>query len=659
MGMNVTELARRLRMDTRDLLTLLPQLGFDIGRRAIKVDDRVAAKIIHQWPMIQRRLRAEAEAAAAAAQAAAGAQAVKRQIAVPREITVRDFAQRAGVPITRVLAVLMRNGVLASINERIDFDTAAITGADLGLEVKPEPSSAAAEESEIALPAAPAGDNLQPRPPVVVVLGHVDHGKTKLLDAIRRTDVASGEAGGITQHIGAYQVTRKGRLLTFIDTPGHEAFASMRSRGAKVADLAILVVAADDGVQPQTKESVRIIRSAGIPLVVAVNKVDKADANVERVKQELSQLELIPEDWGGKTIIVPISAKAGTGIDALLDALLLVADVESKKLVADPTCPAAGTVIESHVDKGEGPVATVLMYSGTLRVGDHLQVGGTYYGKVRALKDFRGRPFAAATPATPVRVQGLKAVPSVGDVVAAASIVDRRSKQKRQTLRGRAIEAYNPSAVAVEPRAASAVCNIVLKADVLGSLEAIIGSLDQLQHPEVEARVISRGLGNITEGDVTTAEASGAVILGFNVNPTPPAARLAQDRRVEVKTFRIIYELLSDLRGRLEEKLAPERIRTPFGKVKVAAVFRQDKAGQIIGGTVIEGKVVAKALADVQREGVTLASGTVSQLQQNKVNVAEVSLGRECGIRFQGKPVIQTGDTIEIYHEEVRQRKLR
>ncbi|TSC76572.1 MAG: translation initiation factor IF-2 [Parcubacteria group bacterium Gr01-1014_31] len=654
--MNVTELSRRLRMDTRDLLVLLPQLGFDIGRRAIKVDDRVAQKIIEQWPVLMKKLRAQTEDSAAAAAAGPDAAVAKRQVPVPATLSVREFAQRAGLPVTKVLAVLMRNGVLASINERIDAETATIVGADLGVEVTAEAATAgeSAAAQTVAKPTQGA-----PRAPVIVVLGHVDHGKTKLLDAIRRTDVASGEAGGITQHIGAYQVTRKDRRLTFIDTPGHEAFATMRSRGAQVADIAILVVGADDGVQPQTKESIKIIHSAGLPLVVAINKVDKPDANVERIKQELAALELLPEDWGGSTICVPISAKVGTGIDALLDTLLLVADMEKEKIVADPALPAIGTVIESHVDKGEGPVATMLVQTGTLRRGDLLQIGGTYYGKVRALKDYRGRPLEEAPPSTPVRLLGLKAVPSVGDVASVTTTVDRKSKADTHALRGRATNVYTPSLSSTPDSAAPALTfNVVLKADVLGSLEALMGSLDQFQNPEVGVKVVGRGLGNITEGDLQTAEAGHAAVLGFNVNPTPAAATLAHDRGIEVKTYKIIYDLLGEIRKRLEAMLKPEIIRTELGTLKVLAVFRQDKSGQIIGGAVTAGRIGLGAQASVARDGVVLANGKISQLQQNKVAVQEVAQGRECGIRFEGKAVAQVGDTVQVYREEVRERKL-
>lgn len=660
--MNVTELARRLRMDTRDLLVLLPQLGFDIGRRAIKVDDRVAQKIIEQWPAMMRKLRAESAEAAGVAEKTAGPAAAKRQVKVPPTITVRDFAERAGLPITKILSLLMRSGVLASINERIDFDTAAIVGADLNLEVQPE-STEQAEAGAAPIPAPTAGVPSQPeqmvsRPPVIVVLGHVDHGKTKLLDAIRRTDVVSGEAGGITQHIGAYQVTRKEQVLSFIDTPGHEAFASMRSRGARVADIAILVVAADDGVQPQTKESIKIIRSAGLPFVVAINKVDKPEANVERIKQELAGLEVQAEDWGGQIICVPISAKTGQGIDTLLDSLLLVADVEKGKFTADPSRLAVGTIIESHVDKGEGPVATLLVQTGTLRTGDLLQIGGVYYGKVRALKDFRGRPLATAGPSTPVRILGLKAIPSVGDVVAVTAEVDRKSKPNALRLRSRATAVYTPVVSSAEGVTAGATLNVVLKADVLGSLEAIIGSLDQLQHPEVGIKLVSRGLGNITEGDVKAAETSRAVVLGFNVSVTPAAGTLAGERRVEAKTYRIIYDLLGEVKQRMEGMLQPEVIRTDLGALNVLAVFRQDKSGQIVGGLVTSGRLVLGAAAAVVRDGSTIATGKISQLQQNKVAVSEVPQGRECGLRFAGKSVIKVGDQLQVYHEEVHPRTL-
>ncbi len=505
--MNVSELARKLKVNTKELLEILPAVGFDIGKRAIKIDERVANKIIQNWSRLLAEYKDKLEKEEKQEEAVETKVSEVKKIAIPPLIRVKEFALKLNLPLPKVMAELMKNGVLSSMNEQIDFDTAAIIGQDLGFEVIPGKSSAK-EDKELdkkleELIVEKDKSKLKPRPPVVVVMGHVDHGKTKLLDAIRKSNVVAGESGGITQHIGAYQVEKKGRLITFIDTPGHEAFTTMRSRGARVADIAILVIAADDSIQPQTKESIKIINSAKLPMIVAINKIDKPEANPDKVKQDLAAINLAPEEWGGKTICVPISAKAVIGIDDLLEMILLVAETKKEEIVANPNGLAAGTIVESHIDKGEGPVATVLVQNGTLKRGDLIMVGGTFYGKIRAMKDFIGKDLAEAGPSVPAKILGLKAAPSVGDILQVTTEVGRKSKINKYKLTEQAT-AYSKPLVEIKKEDKDKIkyLNIVLKADVLGSLEAIISSLTKSEHPEVSVNIIAKGLGNITESDI-------------------------------------------------------------------------------------------------------------------------------------------------------------
>ncbi len=402
---------------------ILPQLGFDVGARAIKVDDRIAQRIVREWPYLYKQWQDRKKAEEATKEIGAIRKAVANQVyKIPSAITVRDFAAKLGLPVTKIIQELMKSGIFASLNERIDFETASIIADDLGCKVELETGGVDVSKSTQDAKIKDAfekekKEDLKVRAPVVVVMGHVDHGKTKLLDAIRKTNVVAGEAGGITQHIGAYQVEKKGRKITFIDTPGHEAFTAMRSRGARIADVAILVVAADDSVMPQTVEALRIIEAAKIPFLVAVNKIDKPEANLEKVKQDLSRYNLIPEDWGGKTVISPVSAMTGKGIDDLLETVLLLTDLEKDKMMANPDRLALGTIVESRVDKNQGPLATVLVQAGTLRVNEILSIGNVFYGKVKAMKDWNGSTVKEAGPSTPVRVLGFKVAPEVGDIV--------------------------------------------------------------------------------------------------------------------------------------------------------------------------------------------------------------------------------------------------
>ena len=503
-------------------------------------------------------------------------------------------------------------------------------------------------------------EDLVSRAPIIVVMGHVDHGKTKILDAIRTTNVMESEAGGITQHIGAYQVVRKDKLITFIDTPGHEAFTVMRSRGAKVADIAILVVAADDGVQPQTKEAVNIIKAAGLPYVVAINKIDKPDANVEKVKAELAELNLIPEEWGGKTLIVPVSAKNGQGIDELLDMLLLVNEMEKEKIVANPTRRAAGTIIDSHIDKGAGPVATVLVQSGTLRVGDSIGVRGALYGRVRSMKNWKGDLVDQAPPSMPVKVLGFKAAPAVGDVLEVPEDVKALEKMKEKPVKsGVADTATISRQPSAESKEGKQLLNIIIRADVLGSLEAVLGLLEKIKHDAVGVEVVAKGLGNITDADVLKAEATGSVLYAFGVKATATAAELGRDKNVPILEYDIIYKLFEDVLSHLQKMLPAEEIITEMGKIEVLAVFKKTDKGGIIGGKVLGDKVRAPAKVRIMRAGGVVGEGDLVRLQVAKQAVKEVSGGSECGVEFTGRTKIEVGDVLETYTEESKARILK
>lgn len=663
--MNVTELARRLRVPTKELLDILPQVGFDIGRRAIKVDDRIANKIIQQWSALYAKYREQHQAAeeTAIAQVAMGPSG-PRTVTLPSLIRVRDFAEKLGLPLPKVMGQLMKNGVLSAMNEYIDFDTASVIAQDFGFETAADTTSA--EETTETTTAEKLKElltetdskQLKSRPPVVVVMGHVDHGKTKLLDAIRSTNVIDTESGGITQHIGAYQVEKSGRMITFIDTPGHEAFTTMRSRGARIADIAILVVAADDSIQPQTKESIKIIKSAGLSMIVAINKIDKPDANPERVKQDLASLELLPEEWGGKTICVPISAKQGTGIDELLAMILLVADTEREKIMANPNRQAVGTIIEARVDKGEGPVATVLVQNGTLHRGDLITISGSYYGKIRAMKSFTGEPVESAGPSTPVRILGLKVAPGVGDVLEVTAEVERKEKVKKYQLTEQSVASTKTVEIKDAEKSTVQALNFVIKADVLGSLDAIINTFTKFEHPELAINIVGKGLGNISDGDIERAVASQAVVYGFHVKPTAAADLLAKEKGIEIKLYDVIYQLFDDVHDRLQEMLRPEVTRTDVGRLKVLAVFYKDKTSMVVGGQVVKGVAAVNVKADIMRDDTKLATGTITELQANKVAVNEVEHGHECGLRFEGKTVIEPGDIVEMYTEKVTEKKL-
>ena len=661
--MNITELARRLRISQDELREKIPALGFSIGKHAIKVDDRVAQQVIEAWSEMSRRsrlaLKMEEQKQHAVLREARRAEAATREVALPPVSTVRDFATRLELPIPRVMQELMRNGILASLNERIDFDTAAIVAEDLGFkavhEGQPEKQEkdAGLDRVRDAVEKEDKGD-LKPRPPVVVIMGHVDHGKTRLLDAIRSTNVMESEAGGITQHIGAYQVERKNRALTFIDTPGHEAFTVMRSRGAKVADIAILVVAADDGVQPQTKEAINIIHSAKLPYLVAINKIDKPDANLDRVKGQLAEAGVVAEDWGGNVVMVPISAREKIGIDQLLDMLILVAEVEQEKIVANPNCRAIGTIIESHVDAGSGAVATVLVQNGTLHVGDLMGVHDVFYGRVRAMSDWKSDAVKEAPPSMPVQILGWKVAPVIGDILEVPASEKDLQKVKIGEMVTRTTEevAIKHAAPVEGGGKEKKMLNLVLRADMLGSLEAILGMIDTIKHDDVGVHILSKGLGNITDSDVAAAEAASGKIFGFNAYPTTQADQAAREKNVEIRSYKIIYRLFEDVLNELRKMLPSETVITELGKLEVLANFRKVDGGWIVGGKVLDGKLNPKAKLRVSRGGEYVGEGEIVLLQSGRSETKEVYAGQECGLQYKGRTKLEIGDLLEAYTEE-------
>lgn len=656
LSMNISELARKIKVNTEELREKLPELGFDIGAKAIKINDQLAGKIIRSWRESQERAKQKEKYEKITNKDEKGNVVLDKKIEIPSVLTVKDFSELLDLPVTIIIQELMKNGVMATMNQRIDFDTAAIVAAELGFDAseidadekveidkakKIKQKMAASDQSE-----------MQNRPPVVVVMGHVDHGKTKTLDAIRKTDVVSGEAGGITQHIGAYQVTKNNKKITFIDTPGHEAFTAMRSRGAKVADIIVLVVAANEGVKPQTVEALKIAQESGVSIIVAVNKIDLPDANPEKVKQELSQYNLLPEAWGGKTLFVEIAAKTGENIDGLLEAIVLTAEMEEDKIKANSNGEFFGSIIESNVDKAVGPVATVLVKNGTLTVGQYVVVDGTFYGKIRSMYDYKNNKLTKVGPSMPARIYGLKVAPKVGDVL---EVVEnpKQAKKVSKYYMSKHEETFINTVQKddSDDENAAGKLNIILRCDVLGSQEAIVESLNKIETEDFKVKIVSKGLGNVTESDVLNAEATDALIIGFNVVPSQQAFSLAQEKEVEIKQYKIIYEVIDEVKKRSKDIIKTELVREDVGKLEVLALFKKGDTWQVIGGKVKEGKVEAGANITVLRENEFITSGKIVVLQSGKEDVKEVDKGQECGIKFEGQPLIEEGDVLDVYWE--------
>ncbi len=587
----------------------------------------------------------------------------QKSIELPDSLTVRELAELMDVSPIDIIKELMANGILANINQQIDYETAAIVAEEMGVQAQPE-TPPVPEVTEPVIPPPlwrsfyedddPA--DLRPRPPVVTVMGHVDHGKTSLLDIIRKTNVVADEAGGITQHIGAYQVERQGKKITFLDTPGHEAFTAMRARGAQATDIAVLVVAADDGVMPQTREAIDHARAAQVPIVIALNKIDKSNANPDMVKQQLADVGLNVEEWGGDVICVSISAKMDLGVEELLENILLVTEVAELK--ANPNRSAVGTVIEGKLDRTRGPTATVLVQNGTLRVGDNLVVG-EIYGRVRAMFNDTGKPVKEATPSMPVAILGLSDVPRAGDIFEVVA----DEKTARTTAAKRAEEARQ---AALQPHKILSLddlysqiqegqvkeLNLILKADVQGSLEPIEGSLQRLGDEALKVKLIHRGTGNITESDVTLAIASGAIVIGFNVEVDPAARRLADAEGIDIRLYDIIYKLIDDIDKALKGLLDPTYKDVVIGQAEVRAIFKIPRKGAVAGVYVMDGEVARNALVRVQRDGEQIFESRVSSLKRFSEDVKEVKAGFECGVGVESFHDFIEGDILEFYRKE-------
>ena len=583
----------------------------------------------------------------------------KTTIEIEDNITVGTLAEQLMIPVSTLIAELMKNGVLATVNERIDFDTAQIIVSELGLNI----DLARKSEDPAAGIRVKRGEGGEARPPVVAVMGHVDHGKTSLLDAIRGAEVTKAEAGGITQHISAYQIEHQGRKITFLDTPGHEAFAALREHGARATDLAIIVVAADDGVKPQTVEAIRFARKAGVKMMIAINKVDKEGADANRVKQELSEQELLTEEWGGDVVTVEVSAKTKQGIDKLLDMVLLVADVEELK--ANASGPARGIIIESHMEQGRGPVAVALIEEGTLKANQSIVAGSTY-AKIRNLESTDGTPLKEAVPSTPVVITGLKNLPQFGDEfvvatddkaarnLAAQATADGRHGAARSDLSSSELIRIIDRTNKVEE------LTVIVKADVQGSLTSVIDSLKTLDTDEVMVRVVGSGVGAVNENDIHMAHTSQAIIYGFNVTLPPSVKQLASRDKVAVRLYKVIYELIDDAKQELSQLLRPEVVETELGRLVVKGIFKTTKAEVICGGEVTKGKLALPAQARVMRGKEQLAEVEVTNLKRGPQDVKEVLEGEMCGLslRTTAKLELQEGDHINFFKRETITRSL-
>ena len=583
----------------------------------------------------------------------------EKNISLPPVVTVSDFAQRLGLGAAQVVGELMKNGVMATVNEQIDFDTAEIIAAEFGFTATPE---AEQPEDRPSQKNSDVESSKQSRPPIIAVMGHVDHGKTSLLDALRKTDVVGGEAGGITQHIGAYQITKNDRVVTFLDTPGHEAFAALRAHGAKTCDIAIIVVAADDGVKPQTKEAIEHAKQAGVALVIAINKIDKPGADSNRVKQELSEIGIVADDWGGDVPCVEVSAKTGDGLEKLIEVVMLVSDI------AEPQAVFAGlgngVVIESHIDTGRGPVVTLLIQNGELRVGDWMVVGKSY-GKIRSLENFLGEPIKKASPAMPVVVSGLKDLPAFGDwfeeVETEKIAKDWMSSQSRKAsfkslTAAKSMNSQDIARAVIDGKIKELA--VVVKADAQGSLESLTTSLEAVGNDEVRVKIIGSGVGDISETDINSANAGNAIILGFNVGISGPVNQLAKRSDVEFKLYKIIYELLDDVRDWLSTLLPPEIIETEHARLKILGVFKTTKNMVVCGGEVLSGKIIPSLDIKIISAKKEIGLGKLDSLQKNKESAKEVVEGEECGLSVETKTPITLGDELSFYSTETKARKL-
>jgi translation initiation factor IF-2 len=584
----------------------------------------------------------------------------KKPVIIQETVTVQELAEKMRVSAAEVIKKLMAMGIMAAINNEIDADTATLVAGEFGLQVEVKP----AVDPEAILQAPEVDpDKQQLRPCVVTVMGHVDHGKTSLLDSIRETKVTASEAGGITQHIGAYQVEYENKWITFVDTPGHEAFTAMRARGAKVTDIAVLVVAADDGVMPQTVEAINHAKAAEVPIIVAINKMDKPEANPDRIKRELTEHNLVVEDWGGDTICVEVSAKARTGLNELLEMILLVA--EMGELKANPDQNARGTVVEAELDKGRGPVATVLVQNGTLRIGDMI-IAGVALGRVRAMVDHTGRRVKKASPSMPVEVLGFSEVPPAGELFYAVqdekmarTIVARRQVKKREEdLRSTAPRVSLDDLFKHIQEGQIKELRVIIKSDVQGSTEALKQSLERLGTDEVKVNIIHGGVGAVTESDIMLASASNAIIIGFNVRPDVNARRAAEAEKVDIRLYRVIYDAIEDVKAAMSGLLDPEYREVVLGRAEIRQIFKVSKVGTIAGCYVVDGKIIRDAGVRVIRDGIVVHEGKLDSLKRFKDDAKEVVQGYECGLTLEKYNELREGDIVEAFTVEAIKREL-
>ncbi|MCX8053527.1 MAG: translation initiation factor IF-2 [Armatimonadetes bacterium] len=639
MGVKVYELAKDLGITNSDLLAVLKDLGVPAAGGSSELEP-ATAETVREIISQDRGVVCQA-----------------KTITIPQALSVRELAEAMGLQAADIQKRLVEMGILASVNQQIGADVATKVAEKWGYTVKIAATPAARDLKPAKLSPQPKSKHagkLMPRPPVITVMGHVDHGKTTLLDTIRRTNVTEQEFGGITQHIGAYQVEWNGKKITFLDTPGHEAFTAMRARGASVTDIAVLVVAADDAVMPQTVEAIDHARAADVPIIVAINKIDKPEANVERTMQQLAEHGLTPEEWGGDTICVKVSAKTGEGIDELLEMILLVAEMLDLQAEVS-TSRVVGSVIEAKVDRGRGPVATVLVQRGTLKVGAPVVAGETY-GKVKAMIDDKGERLTKAGPATPVEVLGLSAAPQAGDRLEsvkdereARAIAEKRAQERRQERIAASTKITLEDLYRQIKDGHVKKLPIVLKADVQGSEEAVRQSLTKIEHPEVEVNIIHSSVGNVNESDILLASASNAIVIGFNVKVDPRAAEMAESEHVEIRTYNVIYELTKDVRAAMAGLLEPVFEEVKLGEAEVRAVFKVPSTGIVAGCYVTEGRVVRNEFIRVRRNDKVVYEGKLDSLKHLKDEVREMAQGFECGIFSQGFQDFQVGDIIEVY----------
>ena len=640
----VYQIAEEVGMSNKDILAKIKELGIEVENEKSELEEDDVELILD---LIKEENSGDSNT-----------------ITVEGALTVQQLAESLGKPATEVIMKLMKMGTMASLNQEVSFEVASQVASEYGftLEVGGQEENSEEEIEALMEIEEDREEDLKPRPPVVTVMGHVDHGKTSLLDAIRSTHVTNSEAGGITQHIGASEVSINGQKIVFLDTPGHEAFTAMRDRGAQVTDIAILVVAADDGIMPQTIEAINHAKAAGVPLIVAINKIDKPSANPDKVKQELSEQGLLVEDWGGDVIAVPVSARQKTGIDTLLEMILLVAEMEELK--ANPDKRALGTVVEAELDKGRGPVATVLVQGGTLKVGDPI-VCGLASGKVRAMINSKGKRVKTAGPSTAVEILGLSEVPQGGDqfVAVPSDKVARNIAEKRQQIaREEMLKANQRMSLDqfFDQMNEGQVkdLNVIIKADVQGSVQAVKQSFEKLSNDEVGVRVIHGGVGAINESDVTLAAASNAIIIGFNVRPVPSAESLAEKESVDVRSYTIIYKAIEDIQAAMSGMLDPEYRDEDTGKAEIREVYKISGVGTVSGCYVTSGKIYRNGKVRIVRDGIIIHEGEIQALKRFKDDVKEVNNGYECGMSFVNYNDIKVGDIVEAYITKEIERKL-